>query len=48
MRVSTASGLARIRLDGGSEHEVRVVVENDGSIPHEQLPELFEPVRRTA
>lgn len=41
-RASTALGLARIRLDGGSEYEVHVVVENDGSIGPEELPKLFE------
>lgn len=41
-----SKGEIDIVVDGTAEHEVTVAIHNDGSIPPEQIPTLFEPFRR--
>jgi signal transduction histidine kinase len=39
-------GGVRVQLDGRAAEEVRLVVHNQGAIPSEMLPRIFEPFRR--
>ncbi len=39
-------GGVRVELDGRAAEEVRLVVHNQGAIPSEMLPRIFEPFRR--